>query len=170
MKYSRLIVGMMMAAAVSVSAMQGSFAFTIFGDPSQAIRNGDGFIDVVVRRGGGGRGFHGGGGSFHGGGGGFNHNVSVNRNVNIHRNVGVNRPGYNGGYHGGYRPGYGHGYAGGWRRNYRWAPGGAIAAGAAIGFLGATSVVSWAGDPPSPGLCWYYTDATQRQGFWDNCP
>ena len=53
---------------------------------------------------------------------------------------------------------------------YRWAPGGAVAAGAAIGFLTAAAVGSWAGAPPQQGLCWYYTDASQRQGFWDACP
>jgi hypothetical protein len=51
---------------------------------------------------------------------------------------------------------------------YRWNPGGAIAAGAALGFLTAATV-SWA-TPPQPGLCWYYTDQTRRAGFWDACP
>ena len=59
--------------------------------------------------------------------------------------------GYRGGY--GYRAGYG-----GWARPgwYRWPAGGAIAAGAAIA-------------PPAPGLCWYYTDPSRTQGFWDAC-
>ncbi len=26
------------------------------------------------------------------------------------------------------------------------------------------------GPPPQPGLCWYYTDPSRRQGFWDACP
>src|SRR3984957_5199907 len=26
-----------------------------------------------------------------------------------------------------------------------------------------------AGHPPAPGLCWYYTDPSYRQGFWDAC-
>ena len=47
---------------------------------------------------------------------------------------------------------------------------GAIAAGAAIGFLAAGTAVAWAPPAPYPGLCWYYTDATQRSGFWDSCP
>ncbi len=86
------------------------------------------------------------------------------------------RPGYHPGYHPGYRPGYRPGYGGyhygGWARPgwYRWGAGGAIAAGAAIGFLGAGAVAAWAGPPPAPGLCWYYTDPSQRQGFWDACP
>ncbi|MGA8169998.1 MAG: hypothetical protein WB816_04065 [Methylocystis sp.] len=101
-------------------------------------------------------GFHGGGhrGGFHGGG-------------------------YHGGYHGGYRGGHnvyrgGHNVyvgGGGWRRSYGWAPGGAIAAGAAIGFLTAGTAMAIASSRlPASGLCWYYTDASQRAGFWDNCP
>ena len=59
---------------------------------------------------------------------------------------------------------------GGWARPdwYRWSPGGAIAAGAAIGFVTA-AVATWA-TPPQPGLCWYYTDPSQQDGFWDACP
>jgi len=59
---------------------------------------------------------------------------------------------------------------GGWARpRYRWAPGGAIAAGAAIGVLAAGTAIAFAGQPPAPGLCWYYTDPSQTQGFWDQC-
>jgi len=83
---------------------------------------------------------------------------TVNRNVNVNRNVHV---------HGAARP---VGYHGAWVRPYRWAPGGAIAAGAAIGFVTAASAAAWAGPPPQPGLCWYYTDPSQRAGFWDACP
>jgi len=53
---------------------------------------------------------------------------------------------------------------------YRWAPGGAVAAGAAIGFVTAATAAAWAGAPPQPGLCWYYTDPSRTQGFWDVCP
>jgi hypothetical protein len=61
---------------------------------------------------------------------------------------------------------------GAWARpgRYRWPRGGAIAAGAAIGFVAAASAVAWAGAPPADGLCWYYTDMTRTQGFWDYCP
>jgi hypothetical protein len=52
---------------------------------------------------------------------------------------------------------------------YRWGPGGAIAAGAAIGFLAAGAAVAY-GTPPAPGMCWYYTDPGRSQGFWDYCP
>jgi hypothetical protein len=96
-------------------------------------------------------------------------------------------PGYRPGYHPGYRPGYHPGYrppVAGYRPGavvvaprgvwagrpgwYGWAPGGAIAAGAAIGVLTAAAV-TWAA-PPQPGLCWYYTDPSRTQGFWDACP
>ncbi len=59
-----------------------------------------------------------------------------------------------------------------WARpaNYWWRPGGAIAAGAAVGFVTAATAAAWAGSPPAPGYCWYYTDASRQQGFWDACP
>jgi hypothetical protein len=65
-----------------------------------------------------------------------------------------------------YRGGYG-----GWARPswYRWGAGGAIAAGAAIGVLATGAAIAYAGQPPAPGLCWYYTDPSYRQGFWDAC-
>jgi hypothetical protein len=51
----------------------------------------------------------------------------------------------------------------------KWLPGRAIAAGAAIGFV-AAATATWAGAPPQPGYCWFYTDATRTNGFWDACP
>jgi hypothetical protein len=97
--------------------------------------------------------------------------------------------GYHGsGHHGGmsrppsYRPGYpgyrppGVGYHGpvvigpGYRPvDMWWQPGGAIAAGVAIGVISAAAAASWAGKPPGPNYCWYYTDASRRNGFWDLC-
>jgi len=79
------------------------------------------------------------------------------------------------GFHPGYRPGYHHrpvvrpgwGYGGWHRPGYGWRPGGAIAAGAAIGFLTAAAAASAA---PAPGLCWYYTNPARTAGFWDYCP
>ena len=71
----------------------------------------------------------------------------------------VVRPGYRGGGVRWARPGW-----------YRWPAGGAIAAGAALGFVTAASAAAWAGAAPGPGLCWYYTDPSQTQGFWDACP
>jgi len=67
----------------------------------------------------------------------------------------------------GVRPGYGPRYV---RPAYRWGPGGAIAAGAALGFVAAGTAAAWAGAAPAPGYCWYYTDPSQTQGFWDVCP
>jgi len=83
--------------------------------------------------------------------------------------------GYRGGaYRGGgvyrgagvYRGGYG-----GWARPswYRWGAGGAIAAGAAIGVLATGAAIAYAGQPPAPGLCWYYTDPSYREGVGDAC-
>jgi hypothetical protein len=62
-------------------------------------------------------------------------------------------------------------YVGRWVRPgwYRWAPGGAIAAGAALGFVAAGAAVAY-GAAPVPGYCWYYTDVSRTQGFWDVCP
>ncbi|MEG9504361.1 MAG: hypothetical protein MIN69_21305 [Methylorubrum extorquens] len=100
------------------------------------------------------------------------------------------RPGWNGGgvrrpIAGRVRPGWN---GGGVRRNavfvrrnvvvggvYRpygawWPAGGAIAAGAALGFVGAATAAAWAGAPPAPGYCWFYTDASRTKGFWDRCP
>jgi hypothetical protein len=54
--------------------------------------------------------------------------------------------------------------------HYYWRPGGAVAAGAAIGFVAAATAAAWAGAPPAPGYCWYYTDPSRTQGFWDVCP
>jgi len=63
------------------------------------------------------------------------------------------------------------GRGGRWARPgwYRWPVGGAIAAGAAIGFVTAATAAAWAGAPPAEGMCWYYTDPTRTQGFWDYC-
>ncbi|WP_247426754.1 hypothetical protein [Bradyrhizobium sp. 139] len=60
---------------------------------------------------------------------------------------------------------------GGWARPgyYHWPRGGAIAAGAAIGFVSAATAAAWAGAAPAPGMCWYYTDPSRTQGFWDYC-
>lgn len=51
-----------------------------------------------------------------------------------------------------------------------WNRGGAIAAGAAIGFIAGAAAVSWAGPPPRSGYCWFYTTPARTTGFWDWCP
>jgi hypothetical protein len=80
----------------------------------------------------------------------------------------VVRPGYRGGgvYRGGAVV-----RRGAWVRPGRfwWPAGGAIAAGAAIGVVAAATATAWAGSPPGPGMCWYYTNPSRRQGFWDVC-
>jgi hypothetical protein len=122
----------------------------------------NGMVVDVVRRGGGGGGGHRGGGGHHVGGG---HHGGHYGGGHHGGGGGVNRPA-----HPINRPGIAHPShpIAGWNRPYRWRPGGAIAAGAAIGFLGAAAV-TWA-TPPYAGLCWYYTDETRRHGFWDYCP
>jgi len=74
------------------------------------------------------------------------------------RGAAVVRPGYRGG---GVR----------WARPaaYGWPRGGAIAAGAAIGVVTAATAAAWAGAAPAPGMCWYCTDPSRTQGFWDYC-
>jgi hypothetical protein len=51
-----------------------------------------------------------------------------------------------------------------------WRPGGAIAAGAAIGFIAGAAAASIAGPPPQAGYCWFYTNSSRTTGFWDICP
>jgi len=53
---------------------------------------------------------------------------------------------------------------------YYWPPGGAVAAGAALGFIAGAAAVSVAGQPPKTGYCWYYTTPAKTSGFWDVCP
>jgi hypothetical protein len=106
-----------------------------------------------MHAGGGGRMHAGGGGRMHAGGGGRMHagGAGVGRHTNVVRNRTVV------------------GARGGWARPYRWPRGGAIAAGAAIGFVTAATAAAWAGAPPASGMCWYYTDPSRTQGFWDYC-
>lgn len=84
----------------------------------------------------------------------------------VARRTTVVRPGGGGVYRGGAVV-----RRGGWARpgRYWWPAGGAIAAGAAIGMVTAATAAAWAGSPPGPGMCWYYTDQTRTQGFWDVC-
>ena len=117
-----------------------------------------------ARRPGGAYGMHRPGGAYGGArrpGGAYGGNVNRNINRNVNRNV--NRAGY------GYRGGGVYRYGGWTRPGYGWRPGGAIAAGAAIGFVSAATAAAWAGPAPGPGLCWYYTDPSRQQGFWDAC-
>lgn len=51
-----------------------------------------------------------------------------------------------------------------------WPPGGAVAAGAALGFLTGVAAANLAGPPPQPNYCWYYTNPQRTTGFWEPCP
>jgi len=86
-------------------------------------------------------------------------NAVAYRSRTVVRGPAAVRPGYRGGGVRWARPGW-----------YRWPAGGAIVAGAAIGFVAAASAAAYAGAAPAPGMCWYYTDPSRTQGFWDNCP
>jgi hypothetical protein len=139
-------------AVLGIFAITTSPAFAFVTVPGnsliQQLKESDSVIDVAVRRGGG----------------------AVRRTTvvgprggvasrTVVRQGAVVRPGYGGGGTRWVRPAH-----------YRWRPGGAIAAGAAIGFVAAATAAAWAGAPPAPGYCWYYTDPSQTQGFWDVCP
>jgi len=172
----------MFAAAVAAVFMLSDMAAAM---PIAPMSNSDGMSPILVRggRGGGGRGgFHGGGRGFHGGARGFHGGVARGGAYRggVHRGVAYRGGAYRGGaYRGGaYRGGvYRGGRAvvvggrGAWGRGYGWPAGGAIAAGAAVGFLSAGAAAAYATSrAPAPGLCWYYRDSSRRSGFWDTCP
>ena len=124
-------------------------AIEIYGAGTAVTQLDDGLF--VQARGGGGHARHGGGHVAHRG------NVHVaNRHVSRNVNRNVNRSGHWGNWA---RPG-----------GYWWPAGGAVAAGAALGFISAAAAASWAGAAPGPNLCWYYTNPSQQQGYWDACP
>jgi hypothetical protein len=137
-------------------------AIEVYGAGSAVTQLDDGLF--VQARGGGGHARHGGGGhvAHRGNVHVANRHVSRNVNRNVNRNVSrnVNRN-VNRSRHGGNwaRPG-----------GYWWPAGGAVAAGAALGFISAAAAASWAGAAPGPNLCWYYTNPSQQQGYWDACP
>jgi hypothetical protein len=131
------------AAAVVLTVANAASAVAV---PAAPLAAPDGLAPTLARMGGGHRG---------------GHNVVVGGHNDYHGGHNVYRGGHNV-YVGG---------GGGWRRSYGWAPGGAIAAGAAVGFMTAATAAAVASSrAPAPGLCWYYTDASRRAGFWDNCP
>ena len=142
--------GLAVVLGLAVLAVTGSTASAIntgvAGSLGYQIKQASSVVDVVVRRGGAARrttvvGPRGG---------------VASRTV-VRGGAGV-RPGYAGGGVRWARPG-----------RYYWPRGGAIAAGAAIGFVTAATAAAWAGAAPAPGMCWYYTDPSRTQGFWDYC-
>jgi hypothetical protein len=81
-----------------------------------------------------------------------NVNVNANRNVNVNRNVHVNRNIH-----------VGVGVVPPWvRRPYF----GTVVGGVILGTMIAVTVVPAV---PAPGLCWYWADPSQTQGYWDYC-
>jgi len=185
MRLSRLARRAFLGVSLFCFALPEAEAIEVFAPPGLAAHMDEGMITQVVRRGGGG----GRGGGMHRGGmhrGGMHHrpggvqrpggvhrppggmhgnvnrniNRNVNRNVNRNINRNVNRNVVRAGHWGNWaRPG-----------RYWWPVGGAVAAGAAMGWISAAAAASWAGAAPGPGLCWYYTDPSRRAGFWDACP
>jgi hypothetical protein len=120
-------------------------------------------VETVARRGGVARGGMARRSTFVGPRGGVARTTTVRRGA-------VARPGWHGGGTRRVAPGVRPGVR--WARpgGYWWRPGGAIVAGAAIGFVSAATAAAWAGAPPAPNMCWYYTDASRTNGFWDVCP
>ena len=156
MNWSGLVRGACIAVTLCCFGLRQAEALEIVSRTSLVARPDDGMISkVVVRHGGGHR-----GGAYRGGA--YGHRGGVYRGGAY---------GYRGGVYRGGAYGYRAARWGGWARPgwYRWPAGGAIAAGAAIGVIGAAAAASYAGSPPGPGLCWYYTDPSRRQGFWDAC-
>ena len=150
--------GIAIATLIGFAAPQAG-AIELFGAPTQM---NDGFLHQVraVR-----------GGARHGGGthrgGGVHH--GMNRG-NLNRGAYAHRGNFRGAHAN--RNVYRAGASGNWARpsGYYWPIGGAVAAGAALGFVSAAAAASWAGAAPGPNLCWYYTDPSRRAGFWDACP
>jgi hypothetical protein len=156
MNWSHLVKGACVTLTLSCFGLPQANAIEIVGGSNPVAHLNDGMVVKVVVRGGAVR-VH--GGAVHRGGayrGGVYHGGAYRGGV----------------YHGGvYRGGAYGARWGGWARPgwYHWGPGGAIAAGAAIGVVSAATAAAWAGAAPGPGLCWYYTDPSRQQGFWDAC-
>ena len=161
-------------AALALSAVVPMSAQAMPLGATKSIERPDGVVEQArAGRGGGG----GGGGGYRGGGayrgGAAVRGGAVYRGGSAYRGGAAVRGGavYRGGavVRGGavYR-----GRGGAWARpgRYWWPRGGAIAAGAAIGFVTAATAAAWAGPAPAANMCWYYTDPSRTQGFWDVCP
>jgi hypothetical protein len=46
---------------------------------------------------------------------------------------------------------------------------GRVVAGVTVGTIIVVSVAATVPKPPSPELCWYWTDAQKTRGYWDYC-
>lgn len=57
-----------------------------------------------------------------------------------------------------------------YRRWHRRPYYGTIIGGVALGtILAASAYYAYASAPPAPGLCWFWADADEQQGYWDYC-
>jgi hypothetical protein len=55
----------------------------------------------------------------------------------------------------------------GWHRRPYY---GRVIGGIALGtLLAGSAYYAYANTPPAPGLCWYWADRYERQGYWDYC-
>jgi hypothetical protein len=152
--------------AILASVPEASYAVPIASSKASIVHT-DPLIEPAAMRGGG-RAYRGGGAVRRGGAVvGPRGGVAMRRTTVVRpgwggggvRRTTVVRPGYRGGGVRWARPG-----------RYWWRPGGAIAAGAAIGFVSAATAAAWAGAAPAPNMCWYYSDPSRTTGFWDQCP
>ena len=54
-----------------------------------------------------------------------------------------------------------------WRRRPHY---GRVVGGIALGaLLAGGAYYAYSAGPPAPGLCWYWADPYERQGYWDYC-
>jgi hypothetical protein len=166
MKYRVILCGSLLATTVLLSSIVSSAALPV--SPSAFLPAVDGSDLLIVVRGGG----RGGGGGRAGGGAHVNRGANVNRNTNVNRNANVNRNtnvnrnvnrNVNVNRRVGVGAGVGVGIVRPWvRRPYF----GTVVGGVALGTLIAVTAIP---PVPAPGLCWYWTDASQTQGYWDYC-
>jgi hypothetical protein len=158
-RFGALSGGIVIAMLLCLAAPQAE-AVETYGVAPAVTGPGDGLL-VQVREGGA---RHGDGGAHRGG---YNRGVYAHRG-NFH---GANRYGARDINRNAYRTANVY-HGGAWARpsGYSWPIGGAVAAGAALGFVSAAAAASWAGAAPGPNLCWYYTEPSRQQGFWDACP
>jgi hypothetical protein len=80
-------------------------------------------------------------------------NVYVKKNVYVNKNIYVNEGGKNW-------------YVKRWNRKPYY---GNVIAGVALGTLIGVTAAGMAPVAPAPDLCWYWTNPSRNQGYWDYC-
>jgi hypothetical protein len=80
-------------------------------------------------------------------------NVYVKKNVYVNKNIYVNEGGKNW-------------YVKRWNRKPYY---GNVIAGVALGTLIGVTAAGMAPVAPAPNLCWYWTNPSRNQGYWDYC-